>query len=140
MKYANRMLAIAVMMAPLLASAQLGSQNKIVAQVPFEFRAGSKVVPAGQCVVALASMNGTTLSIRNWDEKINMFASTYPDTPPRGTGNSLVFRKYGDHYFLAEIRVAGSEISYRLPESRIEAELRAQNVPASEEILLAQLQ
>src|SRR6202035_146494 len=117
MKYASRMLAIAVMMAPLLASAQLGSANKIVAQVPFAFRAGSKTVPAGQTVVQLANMNGTALSIRNWDEKVNMFAMSYPDTPPKGTGNSLVFHKYGDHYFLSEIRVAGSAISYRLPES-----------------------
>jgi hypothetical protein len=140
MKYAARMLAIAITMAPLLASAQLGSAEKIVAQVPFEFRAGNKVVPAGQCTVQLASTNGTTLSIRNWDEKINMFASSFPETPPRHAGDSLVFRKYGDHYFLTEIRVAGSDISYRLPESRIEAELRAQNVPATEETLLARLQ
>jgi hypothetical protein len=139
MKYASRMLAIAVMMAPLLASAQLGSASKIVAQVPFEFRAGNKTVPAGQTVIQLASMNGTALTIRNLDEKVNMFAMSYPDTPPKGAGNTLVFHKYGDRYFLSEIRVQGSAISYRLPEGKVEAELRAQNVPVSEKTLLAQL-
>jgi hypothetical protein len=139
MKYASRMLAIAVMMAPLLASAQLGSANKIVAQVPFEFRAGSKIVPAGQTVIQLASMSGTALSIRNLDEKVNMFAMSYPDTPPKGAGNTLVFHKYGDRYFLSEIRVEGSATSYRLPEGKVEAELRAQNVPVVEKTLLAQL-
>ncbi|MGH9496183.1 MAG: hypothetical protein ACRD3B_14385 [Candidatus Sulfotelmatobacter sp.] len=139
MKYAARMLAVALTMAPLLASAQLGSANKIVAQVPFEFHAGSKTLPAGTTTIQLASMNGTTLSIRNLDEKVNMFAGSFPDTPPRGAGNTLVFHRYGDHYFLTEIRVEGSAISYRLPESGQESELRAQNVPAVEEMLLAQL-
>jgi len=139
MKYASRMLAIAVMMAPLLASAQLGSANKIVAQVPFEFRAGNKTVPAGQTVIQRASTSGSALTIRNLDGKVNMFAMSYPDTPPKGAGNSLVFHKYGDRYFLTEIRVQGSQISYRLPEGKVEAELRAQNVPVSETTLLAQL-
>lgn len=139
MKYAARMLAMAAIVTPLLASAQLGSARKIVAQVPFEFRAGNRIVPAGQYSVRLMSTTGTTLSIRDWNEKTNMFASSYPETPPRRTGNSLVFRKYGDRYFLIEVRVEGSEISYRLPESRIEAELRALNIPSSEETLLAQL-
>jgi hypothetical protein len=139
MKYAARMLAMAAMVTPLLASAQLGSARKIVAQVPFEFRAGNRVVPAGQYSVRFMNTSGTTLSILDWNEKINMFASSYPETPPRRIGNSLIFRKYGDRYFLTEVRVEGSEISYRLPESRIEAELGALNIPSSEETLLAQL-
>jgi hypothetical protein len=139
MKYAARMLAIALSMAPLLASAQLGSANKIVAQVPFAFHAGSKTVPAGTTVIQLADRSGMTLSIRNPDEKVNLFAGSLPGTPPRGAGNTLVFHRYGDHYFLTEIRVAGSDISYRLPQSGQEKELRAQNLPAAEETLLAQL-
>lgn len=139
MKYAARMLAIAAVITPLLASAQLGSQRKIVAQVPFEFHAGNKIVPAGKCTVQLVSPDSTTLTIRNSDAKMALFAGSRMDTPPKGsTANMLVFHRYGARYFLSEIRVAGSSFSYRLPESTNELELRAQNVPVSEQILLAQ--
>jgi hypothetical protein len=40
-------------------------------------------------------------------------------------------------YFLAEVKVEDSRIIYRLPESKAEAELQAQNVKAPDEILLA---
>jgi hypothetical protein len=55
------------------------------------------------------------------------------------SGNALIFHKYGERYFLSGIRVAGSQIAYQLPEGKAEAELRAQNEVASQEIVLAQL-
>jgi hypothetical protein len=54
--------------------------------------------------------------------------------------NAMVFHKYGDRYFLTAIKLAGSRTVYQLPQSKAEAELRAQNIPASEEALLALLQ
>ena len=51
----------------------------------------------------------------------------------------LVFKRYGNQYFLSEIRLEGSDRTYKLSESRLEAELRAQNAPASQETLLASL-
>ncbi len=51
--------------------------------------------------------------------------------------NVLVFHKYGHRYFLTEVKVEGSRTTYRLPESKAEAELQAQNVNAPDEILLA---
>jgi hypothetical protein len=51
----------------------------------------------------------------------------------------MVFHKYGDRYFLTSIKLKGSTVVYRLRESKAEAELRAQNVPASQKILLARL-
>jgi hypothetical protein len=51
----------------------------------------------------------------------------------------MVFHKYGDRYFLTGIKLTGSKAVYRLHESRSEAELRAQNAPESQEILLALL-
>jgi hypothetical protein len=50
---------------------------------------------------------------------------------------SLVFHKYGSNYFLSEIKVAGTANGYRLPETKAEKEIRAQNGPATNEILLA---
>src|SRR5258708_8872442 len=60
MKYATRMLVLALTMLPLLATAQLTGSQKIVAQVPFGFVVGSKVVPSGEWIVQRATMDAKT--------------------------------------------------------------------------------
>jgi hypothetical protein len=138
MKYAKRMLAIVVTMMPLLASAQIGS-NGLVAKVPFQFRAGNTVVPAGQCIVQRAGTDPRNLIIRNSDAKVALIVMTRPNSATKSSsGNVLIFHKYGAKYFLAGIQVKGSQAAYQLPEGKAEAELRAENIPASQEILLAQ--
>jgi hypothetical protein len=52
---------------------------------------------------------------------------------------ALVFHRYNNRYFLSGIRIEGSKTVYRLPESKTEAELRAQNIPATDEIRVASL-
>ena len=139
MKYATRMLAIVVTMMPLLASAQLNNGG-MVTKVPFQFRAGDIVVPAGQCLVQRAGMDPRVLLISNWHAKVALFAIARTVSSTNGSSdNALIFHKYGEHYFLSGVRVAGSANAYQLPETRAEAELRAQNGPASQEILLARL-
>jgi hypothetical protein len=143
MKHAARMMmAVMVTMVPLLASAQLESNGKVVTNVPFEFRAGSKIVPAGQCTVQRSGMLSQMLLIRNSDKKVGLYSLAQLGDVAKGSENetALIFHKYGDQYFLSGIRVAGKTEAYELPETKIEAELRAQNAPASEEVLVARLQ
>jgi len=137
MKYAARMLAIAVTMLPLLATAQLGSSSKMVTQVPFEFVAGNKTIPAGECVVRAGAATGT-LSISNWDAGVGTFSvTTMAGTQKDSAVNALIFHKYGDRYFLAGMKVANNQAIYQIPEGRAEKELRAQNVTETDAILLA---
>lgn len=143
MKHAARMmLAVMVTMVPLLASAQLEMNGKMTTNVPFEFRAGNKLVPAGQCTVQRSGWSGQTLLIRNFDAKVTLYTMALVGDVKKGAGNetAMIFRKYGDQYFLAGIRVQGKPTAYELPESKVESELRAQNVPATEETLVALLQ
>ena|SRR5579864_476213 len=140
MKYAKWMLTLTLTLLPILASAQMGESTKIVAKVPFEFMVANKVVPAGQCIVQSADMGGRTLIVGNTAAKVNLFAPALPDVTKKAADTyALVFDKYGDHYFLAAIKLAGTRTMYRLAESKAEAELRAQNVPAAQEIVLASL-
>jgi hypothetical protein len=135
------MLAVFVTMVPLLASAQLGSNQTLVTNVPFQFRVSDKLIPAGKCTVQRASASTNLLIIRNYAGNVGMFSKPLVDEGKQAsTINALVFNKYGDHYFLTSIRLAGSETMYKIPEGRQEAELRAQNMPASQETLLALLQ
>src|SRR5437660_408273 len=52
---------------------------------------------------------------------------------------ALVIQHYGNRHFLSGIKLQGSNITYRLPESKVEAELRAQSVAATDETLRASL-
>jgi len=140
MKYATRMLVLALTMLPLLASAQLTGSQKIVAQVPFGFVVGSKVVPSGEWTVQHANTDAKILFIRNTDAAVGMFSNISLVEAKKAPGDcTLVFHKYGNRYFLSGVNIADSPIGYRLPESKAEAETRAQNGPATEEILLASL-
>ena len=141
MKYAARMLAILVTMMPLLASAQLTSGQNLVSKVPFQFRAGNSLAPAGQWVVERAGLDARALIIRNTEAKSSQFArASMTEARETAANNSLVFHKYGERYFLAGIKLEGSKIMYEFPESRAEAELRAQNISSSDLTVLALLQ
>jgi hypothetical protein len=135
--------AVAVMLIVLsgLAIAQMNSDTRIVTQVPFQFTVANKVVPAGQYVLQTATMDGKTLSIHNASGKVNLFiTSSRNESKQAASQCALVFEQYGDRYFLSGIKLQGSKIAYRLPESKVEAELRAQNVTATEDTVIASLQ
>jgi hypothetical protein len=121
--------------------AQLASDSRLVAQVPFRFMAANKMVPAGECEIRLVSMGSRTLKISNADSSVSLFSPSYQTESKQGAAQyALVFKQYGDRYFLSGIKLQGSKIAYRLPESKLEAELRAENVPSTEETLLASLE
>jgi hypothetical protein len=141
MKYAARIVTLVVMMTPLLASAQLTSNQKLAADIPFQFRVGNTLIPAGKCIVQRAGVDPRTLVIVNSSAGASLFSSsTMGKVKQASRTNAMVFHKYGKRYFLAGVKVEGSNIVYKLPEGRAEAELRAQNIPAGEETLLALLQ
>jgi hypothetical protein len=141
MKSAKLMFALMLTVVPMLASAQLKSSDKIVTNVPFQFIVANQPVPAGQWIVTAATADARTVIIRNRDAKVSLYANlSEAETTMTATAPVLVFHKYGDRCFLRGMKVEGSNILYRLPESKAEIELRAQNVPMSEEILLAYLQ
>ncbi len=138
MKYAKRMLGLALIMLPILSVAQMTSSTRIVGQVPFAFMVGDKHVPAGECTIQQATDNDRVLSIHNFDGKVGLFTTAMPGRAKTASGSyALVFHKYGDRAFLTGIKLAGDRTEYKIPEGRAEAELRAQNMTASEEILLA---
>jgi hypothetical protein len=71
---------------------------------------------------------------------VNLIVPASPaETKTAAGAYALVFHKYGDRYFLTGIKLADSRIAYALPQTGAEAELRAQNVPVTEEILVASI-
>ena len=138
MKHTKWIVAVTLLVVSGMAAAQQIGSSRIVAQVPFEFMAANKIVPAGECDVQVVTMDRNSLVIRNTAAKVGLFLSTsQTETKESAAHYALVFMRYGDRYFLSGIKLQGSKTIYRLPESRVERELRAQSVPAAEEILLA---
>jgi hypothetical protein len=137
MKNATRMFALTLTLLPMFAAAQLKSSDKLVANVPFQFKAGDKMIPAGNLIVESDSQNRGNLMIYNVAAKKSAIVSSMPERATAHAGTfALVFHKYGDHYFLAEVRQSGKTID-RLRETGQEAELRAASSSAAEEVLVA---
>ena len=133
------MLVLTLMLVPAGAAfAQLGS-TRIAAQVPFDFVLGDKAIPAGELTVQSETMRGVLL-VQSADGKVSLLSvSQLDETKKPASSCALVFHRYNNRYFLSEIKVEGSRISYRIPESKKETELRAQNITATHEIRLASL-
>lgn len=139
MKNAKWVLPVTLMLLSGLMAAQSLSSSKVVAQVPFDFMVSNKIIPAGECTVQSTGMDGQILAIRNFDARKAALAKSSAGEAKASDNTVLVFKHYGDRYFLSSIRIEGSSRTYELPESKAEAELRAQNAPASQTTLLASL-
>jgi hypothetical protein len=142
MKHANWLVVVTLVVLSGMAAAQLIGSTRVVAQVPFEFMVANKIVPAGECEVQAITMDGNTpLMIRNAGAKVGLFSPTRRTEGKQVAPDyALVFKQYGNRYFLSGIKLQGSKVIYDLPESKAEAELRAQNVSATEETLRASLE
>ena len=132
MKYAKWISALVLLAAPLVAAAQ---SQRIVTQVPFKFTVGTVEMPAGEYIVQLAGETGV-LTVANPDAKRSVFVLTVANLGKKSPGAAVVFHRYGDRYFLAELRIGSSGTVYTLQPTKLEKEFRARNLP-TEDILLA---
>jgi len=140
MKFAKWMLPVTLMLLSGLMSAQSLTNSTVKAQVPFDFMVNNKIIPAGECKISAATMDGQSLLVRNTGARQSALSSSAREVSGKpAEGTVLVFKRYGNQYFLSSVRLEGGTVSYAFPQSKAEAELRAQNVPASTMTLLASL-
>lgn len=102
----------------------------VVINVPFDFVAGEKQMPAGRYNVRRVRSDAeTALLITSEDGRSNAVVLTNTGEPqPRAAG--LVFRQRGASYFLAKVSMPGSasvrELRKSAAERRLERELAEQ--------------
>ena len=120
----------AVLMIGMGVSAQAQTlQYKVTANIPFDFTITDKKLPAGKySIVRAQNSNGDlVLQISSADGQQQLSRLTIPvvarDVVKQGV---LVFRQYGDEYFLSEIWPAGGQTGRAFPKSRAERELERQ--------------
>ncbi len=96
------------------------------AEVPFDFVVNGTTIPAGQCLIQSLDNVRTVLSISNGNQH-GWVLPIGDQSSKVGKKTSLVFHRYGNRYFLAAINRAGKG-GYELPATKLEEELRAQNI------------
>ena len=121
-------LIVVLALASAVASANAQSANRVVADIPFEFSVGYKAMPAGEYSVRAVNLTGNVLMIQSADNKnAAVRLSDETERAKKNTHARLVFHRYGDRYFLAEIwngiDRTGRELLKSQEESAIEREL-----------------
>ena len=140
MRYAKWITVLMLAIIPSIAAAQSRSNERVVAHVPFTYTVANTVIPLGETTIQWVDPTMRVLKIHNANAGITVLVpANATDGKKASVECSLVFHKYGRRYFLAGMKIKGSADVYSFGPSKSEGEMFAQNVPASEEILLASL-
>lgn len=109
-------MAVALVTGALSANAQSRTAR---ATVPFEFTVGEKTLAAGDYYVDSITQSGDTIRIGNTESLATVASLTIPAD---GTSKNakLVFHRYGQHYFLAQVWSGASNEGRQLMKSRQE--------------------
>lgn len=111
-------------------SVQAQSRNRITAHIPFAFQIGDKTLPAGdysvkrlsQSALLIESADGETRAIAQAQRSVRNNDSAKQST------ERLVFRQYGEQYFLAQVWMikggAGRELNMTNAERNAASELK----------------
>ena len=107
----------------LLAVPLAAQTHRLTADIPFEFTAGGKVMPAGEYSIVLRSDLSGVAQLVATDAKESAFALGYGIGGGKDQEDSrLTFNKYGNQYFLAEIWTEGQYSGLGFQKSRTEQE------------------
>ena len=81
-----------------------GEANRLVVDIPFEFSIDYKTMPAGAYTVQTIATAGDSLLIQSADGKTSALRpSEATEALKKPATSHLVFHRYGERYFLAEV-------------------------------------
>jgi hypothetical protein len=110
-----------------IASCSLYAQSMNArANIPFEFRVGEKLMPAGEYFIQHA--NGWLGLQESGGHHATAVIPTYA-TDLQSKKPVLQFNRYGDAYFLGKLSVPGSDTGRAVPKTPREKELARQSSP-----------
>ncbi len=127
----------------LLAAATPGqAQQPLRVKIPFDFVADKVTLPAGEYTVQPSRDGSPALIVQSIDGRAGAAAIVLTNAVEANdwkSKNGLIFRAYGERYFLSEMWTAGARRGRQFRTSPIEREL-AKNETSHEVILMASLQ
>ena len=109
------------------AHAQMPGTRMRVA-IPFDFIVKGQTLPAGNYEIRRISDSPEGLIIQNANEKRDhvIFETEPIETRKIPNTSEIVFHRYGDSYFLAEVLTGGEETGQELAPTRAERRLRSE--------------
>ena len=123
----------------LAAVSAYGQTVLVKANIPFNFSVTGATLPAGEYTIQSLTGDGMVLSIRDSDMKAQeMVLAIECESRNDAQQSKLVFHRYGDRYFLAQVWVAGRNLGHRIPKSPRETEV-AKDYTMQEVVLVAAL-
>jgi hypothetical protein len=134
----NRISAIALFVAAsfVTAGSAMAQDHRVQATVPFNFYVNGATLPAGTYTIGSEVTSPRIITINERAKNVHLMAVTLPDESTSRPANKLVFHKYGNQYFLSEIRCDSASMNVHLTPSKQEkwakastqaAELRTDN-------------
>ena len=103
------------------AASNAQTSNRIAADIPFEFTVGGQTLPSGQYAVRAANSQGNALIVESKNAKSSAMRLTDPIRPNKTNEQArLVFHRYGERYFLAEVWSGSDSTGRQLMKSRQE--------------------
>jgi len=116
-----------VVFATSLAPANAQTRQRVYAQIPFDFVVGDKTLSAGKYSISSEMMDGSALLIRNVKAKGSAVRLTDGiQSRSDKTNTRLIFHRYGQTYFLAEVWHGGDSTGRVLHASKAERALQRQ--------------
>jgi len=125
-KQAFTMFAMLVLVGSLAVTAQAQTIGmKLIADIPFEFSAGNQKLPPGKYEVTVInpSSDQSVLRIRSIDSHNGTVLMLHPVEGKVQDDARLLFTRYGDRYFLAQVWPSASRMGIEAPAFRAERNL-----------------
>jgi len=125
MKYLT---AIALFLAAtfITAGKAIAQDYAVRATIPFNFTVNGSQLPAGNYTLGSDITNPLVLKIWDRTQHVHIMVLAMPSADEKRKANQLVFHKYGDQYFLSEIRSQESAINVQLVTSKQEKKARTE--------------
>jgi hypothetical protein len=125
MTHMKRTIAIAFLASTMfMALTSASAQGKSKATIPFNFRVGSALLPAGAYVIE--STDSRVICFRNENGHATAMAVAMTTSGATAPATKLVFNRYGDQYFLSETLTASGESQKKFAPSKLEKSARAE--------------
>jgi len=128
----NRKAAIALFAAIVnVAIAAASAQDIAKADIPFNFRVGSTLMPAGS--YRIEHVESGVVWINEVNGKSNAVALAQTNSGGTAAPSKLVFNRYGDQYFLRELLKANGAAQMTFSESKLEKRIRTEEASLANE-------
>ena len=111
MKTARTLITICLLFTAAMFAQVTSSQQLMKVNIPFAFGVQDQSLPAGQYLVVTVTPE-RSIRIVSSDGKRSAIVNTLPNYAKEPSSNSrLVFHRYGNEYFLAEVWTAGQDVA-----------------------------